>query len=60
MLVPLALGYAYALLMIETFITSEGEGLINQYESMKQREAKVTTGGSRYMRDRGEGRGVRG
>ena len=35
--------------MIGTFITSEGEGLINQYESMKLREAKLTTGGSRRL-----------
>ena len=28
--------------LIGTFITSEGEGLNNQYESMKLREAKVT------------------
>ena len=27
--------------MIGTFITSEGEGLNNQYQSMKLREAKV-------------------
>ena len=62
--------------MIWTFSTSEGEGqndcgwalfgnedLHNQYESMKLREAKVTTGGgcySRAFRYRGEGRGVRG
>ena len=49
--------------LIGTFITSEGEGLNNQYESMKLREAKVTTGGrgfSRALRYRGEGRCVRG
>ena len=45
MLVPLALGYAYALLMIETFITSEGEGLSKQQYSMMLQEAKLTAGG---------------
>ena len=29
-------------MMIEMFIASEGEGLNNQYESIKLREAKVT------------------
>ena len=45
MLVPLALGYAYAVLMIETFITSEGEGLNKQQYSMMLHEAKLTAGG---------------
>ena len=31
--------------LIRTFSTSEGEGLNNQYQSMKLREAKVTTRG---------------